>query len=284
MPYKHAGEIGDVWKHIPLCDILMVEKPRRYFETNSAYSQYSITSNERTEYGIFQVLRYAQNNRLSNSAYIKLMDANNLEQKMLYLGSPGQAMTLLGENVEYFFHDLEQEALDDVYKFAITNNIQSIVKTRCVDSITAFLHSDYVFNNDDFVFLDPYSPFDANEKGDNFLAVFEKVIQSNAKTLFWYGYDNLNGKNEIHDSLNKLSQKLTRNIFAFDVWQASMTDINCDVNPGVPGCGLAAANLSEASIDYMNQYLFVIKECYSGALYNGYKAALRTEAVCFGNT
>jgi len=22
MPYNHAGEIGDVWKHLPLCDIL----------------------------------------------------------------------------------------------------------------------------------------------------------------------------------------------------------------------------------------------------------------------
>lgn len=27
MPYKHAGEIGDIWKHLPICDILNIEKP-----------------------------------------------------------------------------------------------------------------------------------------------------------------------------------------------------------------------------------------------------------------
>ena len=26
MPYTHAGEIGDVWKHLPLCEILKIEK------------------------------------------------------------------------------------------------------------------------------------------------------------------------------------------------------------------------------------------------------------------
>ncbi|OQB53993.1 MAG: hypothetical protein BWX97_00288 [Firmicutes bacterium ADurb.Bin146] len=37
MPYNHAGEIGDVWKHLPPCDILTIESPIRYHESNSAY-------------------------------------------------------------------------------------------------------------------------------------------------------------------------------------------------------------------------------------------------------
>jgi hypothetical protein len=40
MPYNHAGEIGDIWKHLPICDILAIEKPRRYVETNSATRTY----------------------------------------------------------------------------------------------------------------------------------------------------------------------------------------------------------------------------------------------------
>ena len=40
MPYNHAGEIGDIWKHLPICDILTIEKPRRYIETNSAFPFY----------------------------------------------------------------------------------------------------------------------------------------------------------------------------------------------------------------------------------------------------
>lgn len=36
MPYRHAGEIGDVWKCLPVCEALCVERPRRHFETNAA--------------------------------------------------------------------------------------------------------------------------------------------------------------------------------------------------------------------------------------------------------
>lgn len=38
MPYSHYGEIGDVWKHLPLCFFLTEEKPTVYVESNSAFS------------------------------------------------------------------------------------------------------------------------------------------------------------------------------------------------------------------------------------------------------
>ena len=36
MRYIHSGKLGDIWKHLPLCDILLTEQPKRYLETNSA--------------------------------------------------------------------------------------------------------------------------------------------------------------------------------------------------------------------------------------------------------
>ena len=55
MPYKHAGEIGDICKHLALCDILANKKPLRYFETNSAYSGYKLAENPKTKYGILSL-------------------------------------------------------------------------------------------------------------------------------------------------------------------------------------------------------------------------------------
>jgi len=45
MSYTHSGEIGDVWKHLPLCEILKIEVPLTYHETNSAYASYTISAN-----------------------------------------------------------------------------------------------------------------------------------------------------------------------------------------------------------------------------------------------
>jgi len=48
MPYKHARECGDVWKHLPLCSMLEVECPLRYHETNAARSGYWVSPGPRT--------------------------------------------------------------------------------------------------------------------------------------------------------------------------------------------------------------------------------------------
>jgi hypothetical protein len=33
MANTHYGEIGDIWKHLPLAEILAIERPRRYWES-----------------------------------------------------------------------------------------------------------------------------------------------------------------------------------------------------------------------------------------------------------
>ncbi len=35
MANRHFGRIGDVWKHLPLAEILLLETPRRYWETHA---------------------------------------------------------------------------------------------------------------------------------------------------------------------------------------------------------------------------------------------------------
>ena len=127
--------------------------------------------------------------------------------------------------------------------------------------------------------MDPYSPFDKNDLGNNFFDVFEKATLSGSKVLLWYGYDCLNGKREIAEHLRQLSDKHVIKISAFDVWLKCMTDNECEINPGVPGCGLACANLSDASVALLKNYMRLMDECYSKSEYCGHNASMLTDTA-----
>jgi len=273
MPYKHAGEIGDVWKHLPLCDILKIERPIRYRESNSAYSGYTISANPRTEYGIFKMMKLNKPDFIS-SAYYQTLKKNGIDDSR-YTGSPALAMDILLDKAQYYFHDLEQEALDDVEGFALRSGLSENVETFCGDSICAFMNKDYVLDKNDFVFLDPYTPFAISDTIDfNFFDIFKKVVTAKSKTLMWYGYDNLNEQHAISEQLEKIAMENKIEIYSFDVWIKSMNTHGCDINPGVPGCGLACANLSVESVDVLRKYLALVEACYSDAMYCESEAGL----------
>jgi len=268
MPYTHSGELGDIWKHLPLCDILKIEVPIRYHETNSAYAGYTIKGAPRTEYGILKLLAEG-NVAFTNSTYCKALRKNGIEQ-MYYTGSPGLAMSILGNSANYFFHDLEREALDSVAAFASERSLKAEIFHG--DSICAFLDDGYQLNENDFVFLDPYSPLDNNEQDFNFFDIFDKAIRASSKTLMWYGYMTIAGQQEILGNLRGIAEASGIAISTFDLWQKDMS-----INPGVPGCGLACANVSEESVSALTQYLCLVEEWYATAEYMGSPATLLTQ-------
>ncbi len=148
----------------------------------------------------------------------------------------------------------------------------------CGDSINTFLQESYRFNRDDFIFIDPYTPFNCNESGKTFLDVFAKAYYSIAMTFLWYGYDSLSSKEDIVEKLKTIaSNSEGKSIYTFDVRQKYMNNNACKVNPGVPGCGIAVANLSKASIKKIGNYLHIIGKLYGNMKYKGEGAALVAE-------
>ena len=278
MSYKHAGEIGDVWKHLPLCDILGIENPRRYHETNSAYSGYTLERNPKTEYGVFSILC---EKALYDCRYFSVLRSNGIWDKQ-YTGSPGLAMSILFDKSDYFFHDIESGALSDIMLSAQRKGVESRVKTFCGDSIQAFMKKEYMLNEEDFVFIDPYTPFDKNADGFHFFDVFEKAISCDSMTLLWYGYDNFENKEKISQKLKEIAILHNTGIYCFDVWSEGMTyGGECTVNPGVPGCGLACANLSKASLKKLGEYLRIVGNHYSNATYYDNNASLLTKSTAY---
>ena len=279
MPYNHASEIGDVWKHLPLCEILKIEKPLTYHESNSAYSGYTLSISPRVEYGVLKLLGL-NNDVFMNSEYYHVLKRNGIDN-LRYTGSPGLAMEVLSNRAQYYFHDIEREALEDVEAFAQEKGLSDFVKTICGDSICAFTDNNYVFGKDDFLFLDPYTPFDVNDINLSFFDIFTKGIARRSKTLLWYGYESLSGQKHIFECLEHLSKEHKVEIWSFDIWLKSMNTHGCEINPGVPGCGLACVHLSKGSINIMKKYLSLIESCYMDATYCGHDATLLAKINTF---
>ncbi len=59
MGYSYFGQIGDIWKHLPLCNFLYNESPRKYIESNSGFAQYQLTNTPEQQYGVYTFYRRA---------------------------------------------------------------------------------------------------------------------------------------------------------------------------------------------------------------------------------
>ena len=257
MSYSHFGEIGDVWKHLPLGEILKIEKPQRYLETNSAYPKYTVKQNWKTDYGIKWFLRNC--NKLSETEYAKIESKALISDE--YLGSPAIAFNILGNSCqEYHLCDIEQEALKKNISFARELSINNIY-THLGDSRTTSLKILSKFNNNDFIHIDPYTIFDSNSENHSYSKLFELSLKNNVKSLLWYGYDSNKSKKEIRQWIKTVvNSNLDNSIKQYEI---EVVNFSPSLNPGIKGCGILIANISQQSFDVVEEQFNFLLNIYS---------------------
>ena len=97
MANVHYAKIGDVWKHLPLAEVLRIECPRRYWESHAGSSSYPLTRSPERDYGAFAFMeRSVRSPGLEGSAYARLLARHGGGEAPMYPGSPSIAMELLG--------------------------------------------------------------------------------------------------------------------------------------------------------------------------------------------
>ena len=202
-----------------------------------------------------------------------------------YLGSPGLAMTILKDIVnQYIFCDIEEEPLDEINRFADNLGIGNKVKTIHGDSIDFGFRFIPELNYDDFVFLDPYWPFDENETGYSFFDLFIVLAKTNIRCVLWYGYDTLNSKEKI---VSFAKEKLDRiklekhSIKGVNMFLRVLQEDKVVFNPGVPGCGVLVANLSEQSVEKLLVFSEELQKFYKKVKYEGFDGELSREVIDF---
>src|SRR5919112_3263013 len=168
MANVHYAKIGDVWKHLPLAEVLSIERPGSYLESHAGSSSYPLTRSPERDYGAFLFLKLAvRSSVLEGSAYRRLLyPSDHDETPPTYPGSPLIAMELLGDaGGRFVFCDVDGASLATIAEDARALGIPSDhVRLMQGDGVST-LEKELVRLSEEeatgtFLHVDPYRPFE----------------------------------------------------------------------------------------------------------------------------
>ncbi len=169
----HYGNIGDIWKHLSLAEILAIEAPSAYWESHAGSSHYTLTHSPERDYGIFYFAHAANQSEVLNTAvyaqFLKRYERNG--QLRLFLGSPLLAMMVLQQrHTTFLFCDTDPQSLSTISDARATVDLPEdavqVVQGDGIETLACLLASVGLEEmRDTFAHLDPYQPFAANAEG-----------------------------------------------------------------------------------------------------------------------
>ncbi len=278
--YSHFGKQPDVLKHLVLCEVLQIEKPQIYVETNSACAIYTLAHTPEQEYGIYHFLNRANEDAtLKNSLYYQLESESMANGN--YLGSPALAIKVLNNEVKgCLFFDLEKGALDNVELFARNQAISPPIRIFNCDSIDGVLKLLPSLPKSTFLHIDPYEIDKTNSNGHTYLDVLIGATKLGMKCLLWYGFMTINDKQILNKSV---SEKLGKaGIKDYTCSELIMNVIKKDTivcNPGILGYGILATNLSQKSNSMIQNYSKKLVGIYKDARYKEFDGSLYHDTI-----
>ena len=278
--YTHFGKQPDVLKHLVLCEVLQIEKPQIYVETNSACAIYAMTHTPEQEYGIYHFLNKANEDAtLKNSLYYQLENESIASGN--YLGSPALAMKVLNNDIKgCLFFDLEKRALDNIELFARHQAGTPPIRTFNCDSINGVLKLLPSLPKSTFLHIDPYEIDKPNSNGHTYLDVLIGATKLGMKCLLWYGFMTINDKQALNKSV---SEKLDKaGIKDYTCSELIMDAIKKDTvvcNPGILGSGILATNLSQKSNLIIQDFSKKLVRIYKDALYKEFDGSLYNDTI-----
>ena len=285
MANVHYARIGDVWKHLPLAEVLRTERPGRYWESHAGSSSYPLTRSPERDYGVFHFLeRAGRSSALQGSAYRQLLDPRERGRApTTYPGSPLIAMELLGSTCGSFvFCDLDGASLANIAKDARALGVPSshvrLVKgdgVSTLDGELAGLTDEEVAGT--FLHVDPYRPLEPGRGGEAPLNLFLRAAERGVGCMLWYGFDARTDRTIVLDAL--------REGIAGRAWYGEVSlraeDLSeVGFDPGVLGCGVVMCNVSQEALAACCRVGKGLAHAYAGArLPNGRDGALKFEKV-----
>ena len=259
MANPHFGNIGDVWKHLPLAAILARERPGRYWESHAGAAKYVLSSSLARDYGIFYFLKNVNRSPLLRaSAYNRTLEEIEEMNGSVpsYPGSPLFALMLLRTSADAFiFCDINAASLASIDECAswvgVNDRRVQYVEGDGVVALASEMEktskSD-IFNT--LIFIDPFDPFDSLDLGTSPMNLFCLATQAGARAVLWYGFRSGDERTHLWDNMFKTLHDYeidpsSAGLWCGEICMKLMDDREFDVNPGVRGCGMLTANLSD---------------------------------------
>jgi 23S rRNA (adenine2030-N6)-methyltransferase len=278
MANLHYGNIGDIWKHLPLAEILSIESPSTYWESHAGSSHYALTHSPERDYGIFYFADSArQSEMLTHAVYTQLLKGYERNGLLgLYPGSPLLAMRVLQpHHATFLFCDTDPQSLstisDDRARVGLPEDAVQVVHGDGVGTLARILASSSSEEmSNTFAHLDPYQPFAANAEGITSVDLFCEMSRRGGKAMLWYGFASKGEQEYLHQQLQHTLQVHTFDPPTSRLWCGEVT-LNAihtpgyPFNPGVMGCGIILSNVSSPALTACKHLGKALETLYASA-------------------
>jgi hypothetical protein len=238
---NHFGEIGDVWKHLPLAEVLRVNPPLHYWETHAGSAYYPLTPSPSRLHGAIRFLACAPGDpEFEACAYLRAIRT----MPGVYPGSPVLATLALGQNASYIFCDIDPESAATL-RTATAGLSARVIEADGVSAIAREAKLARVDPADVMVHIDPFEPHErlgADSKTPVELAGW--LANAGYRVFYWYAYDSVEQRGWARDEIAGLAPDV-------GLWCGDTLIPASFVYPGRPGawgCGVVLANATSVEV------------------------------------
>jgi 23S rRNA (adenine2030-N6)-methyltransferase len=197
MANRHFARIGDVWKHLPLCELLSREPPNYYCESHAGAAIYPLTHSPDRDYGVYHLLGSASaNHLLSTSRYRELLGSMPTEKgyPTIYPGSAYLAMLELGASANYLLCDLDDYSAETLHDAAAALDLDSrteIVEGDGLDAVwEAAVDASHTDPESTLVHIDPFDPLERSARhGLSAVDLCGRLANQGIRVFYWYGFE-----------------------------------------------------------------------------------------------
>jgi 23S rRNA (adenine2030-N6)-methyltransferase len=279
----HYARIGDVWKHLPLAEVLALGRLGSYWESHAGSSSYALTHSPERDYGVFLFLeRAVHSSVLEASTYRRLLYPRERgSTPPTYPGSPLIAMELLRDaGGRFVFCDLDSASLENIAQDARALGVPSgrvrLVQGDGVSTLEeelARLSEEEV--PETFLHVDPYCPLEPSHGRESPLGLFARAAERGVGCMLWYGFDARDARDAV---LAALRERIAGGAWYGEVSLRAEDLSEVGFDPGVLGCGVVLCNVGEEALGACSRLGEGLAQAYAAArLPNGRDGALEFE-------
>ena len=238
----HFGELGDIWKHLPLAEILRINPPRHYWETHAGSASYPLTESLARRHGVFHFLAHAPADPvLQQSAYLQTLQ----ELPGIYPGSPLLAMRALGRQASYIFCDTDPQSVGSL-RDGVAQMRAQVIEADGVSAVGQMARQSNSKPDQIFVLIDPFLPNKrVTPESQTPLELAADLAAAGYRLMFWYAYFEREQRGWARSAIAHLAPGI-------ELWcgDAIMPITFCYPDrSGLFGCGIVLANASLGEID-----------------------------------
>jgi len=207
MANRNFGNIGDVWKHVVLAEVLEREPPVWYAETHAGSGAYAVVYSGGREYGFLHFLEVAPRFPvLARSPYRAIAASYVESDRGLYPGSALLAMTMLGDASSYLLCDLDRESVTDLRRWSRELGLHSCEVAEADGMAAVMARLDSETRGPGLVHIDPFDRHARAPGGCSALELAARVADSGTGLVYWYGYEEPGAQGRAHKQLAALTR------------------------------------------------------------------------------